>query len=283
MIDSLTLHKKTRFLAEKFILHLPHALIIDGNTGTGVAELARAIAHDSGSTPFIIYPKKKINGVYATDMLTGDIIIEDVRNLYEQTRTRQSNKQVYIFDTASGSLTKAAQNALLKLLEEPRRDVHFIIATHQADRLLPTIQSRCQRLNVQPISDQQTNDIIEELQITDAVKKSRLAFISRGRPALLKRLASDENAYDDRVRIMSDAKVLLSGTPYDRLGIVHKYKDDRANTLTLIDDINYQLQTIIKKQPDRKIASEISKHLETYAKVSSGGNIRLQLSADMLQ
>lgn len=39
-----------------------------------------------------------------------------------------------------------ASNALLKMLEEPSRGTHFLLVSHQADRLLPTIRSRCFRV-----------------------------------------------------------------------------------------------------------------------------------------
>ena len=49
----------------------------------------------------------------------------------------------------------AAANSLLKTLEEPPRQAVFVLVTSSADRLLPTVVSRCQRLRLQPLSREQ--------------------------------------------------------------------------------------------------------------------------------
>lgn len=57
-------------------------------------------------------------------------------------------------------LTKEAFNALLKTLEEPPEHVIFILATTEADKILPTIISRCQRYDFKTLS---VNDMKEQL------------------------------------------------------------------------------------------------------------------------
>jgi replication-associated recombination protein RarA len=282
MFDDLVLHPTTYKIASKYADNLPHALVIDGPSGTGVVSVAKALATHVGSPLFIIEPKKKVKTDWVVDDKEGSVVIDDIRQLYEQTRTRQPGQHVYIINTGEKSMTTAAQNAFLKLLEEPRSGVHFIIASHQPNLLLPTIRSRTQRLSLLPITDDQTVKFVDSLAIRDATQKARLSFVGRGRPALMKRLAEDKNAYQSRVTIMSDAKSMLGSDLYEKMKIIHKYKDSRGDTLTLIDDMNHQLQTIIRKQPDSHIAFDIEKHLKTRDRIAAGGNIRLQLSADVL-
>lgn len=279
MIDDLILHPRSKELAAKIAANLPHGLIIDGATGIGVTALAHAIAAMNGVTPFIIQPKKKLKGEFVINPEDGSVIIEDIRKLYQQTRTKQPNKQIYIIDTGEKSLTHGAQNAFLKLLEEPRSGVHFIITTHQFDQLLPTIVSRSQRLPLMPVTAQQTRDLIASLGVTDETKQTRLAFVGLGRPALVKRLASDENLYDNRVTIMKDAKTMISGKEFDRITTIHRYRDNRPDSLTLIDDMNHQLRTVLKNQPEPRLVKDIEKNLEIRGKIASGGNIRLQLTS----
>lgn len=281
-LDELVLHPHTRQLTENLIEHLPHGLIIEGPRGVGVLGVARAIAQSVGSPDLIIHPKKKVKGEAVIDHNEGSVLIDDIRLLYEQTRTRQPGKHVYIIDTGEKTMTISAQNAFLKLLEEPRTGLHFIIVTHQFDQLLPTIVSRSQRLTLLPVTDEQTMGLIESLGVSDATKKARMAFVGRGLPALIKRLAEDDTLYDSRVAIMSDAKTIITGTPGDKLAVIHRYKDNRAGALTLMDDVNYQLRTILKTQPDERYVSDIARHLETRSRIAAGGNIRLQLAADVL-
>lgn len=282
MPDDLLLHPRTRQLVDKLSIHLPHGLIIDGPNGIGVRQLAETLAKGVGSPVLVIKPKKKVKGEWAVDPKEGSVIIDDIRQLYEQTRTRQPGKQVYIIDTGEKSMTHAAQNAFLKLLEEPHTGLHFIIATHQFDQLLPTITSRSQRLSLHPITDEQTNDLITSLHITDSTKRARLAFVGRGRPALIKRLADDDTLYAARVTIMTDAKTMISGSTYEKLTVIHRYRDSRGDSLTLIDDMNHQLQTILRSQPNPRLVREIDSHLETRSRILAGRNIRLQLARDVL-
>ncbi len=282
MFHDLVLHPRTLLLAEKLAANLPHGLIIEGPSGSGVLSVAKAMAASVGSPAFIIQPKKNIKGEMAVDTKEGSVIIDDIRQLYQQTRTSQPTAQVYIIDTGERSMTVAAQNAFLKLLEEPRPGLHFIIATHQYNNLLPTISSRSQRLSLLPVTAEQTKNIIDQLAITDATKRTRLAFVGRGLPALIMRLAQDEELYEHRVTIMRDAKIMLGNDTYEKLTVIHRYRDSRGDSLILLDDMNHQLQTIIHNQPDSRLVRDIAKHLETQNRINASGNIRLQLAADVL-
>lgn len=276
-------HPRTEKLVDHLAGKLPHGLVIDGPSGIGVVETAKHLAASMDSPAFVIEPKKSVNGRMVVDKSEGNIIIEDIRMLYEQTRTRQPSAQVYIFDTGERSMTVAAQNAFLKLLEEPREGLYFIIATHHPDQLLPTIMSRSQRLQLLPVTDEQTASFIKALEINDPTKATRLAFVGRGLPALLSRLTADEKAYDKRVALMSDAKVLLSGTLYEKIVTAHRYKDNRADAVTLLDDANYQLSVVIRNNPDTNLVKSIERYLDARQRILAGGNIRLHLAAAVLQ
>lgn len=282
MNDAILLHARTKSLIDKLSGNIPQALIIDGPSGSGVATAAQYLAHSMGAAGYVVTPKKSVNGQMVTDDHDGQIIIDDIRQLYEQTRTKQDGAQVYIIDTGERSMTTGAQNAFLKLLEEPRKGVYFILATHHYDQLLPTIASRSQRVSLLPITEQQSLELIDQLSITDQTKRARLAFVGRGLPALIKRLATDDKAYEARVGIMSDAKTLIAGSPYEKIAVITAYREDRVGAITLLDDMNHQLHVIIKSKPDATLAKAIDKHLETRRRILANGNIRLQLAADVL-
>jgi len=81
--------------------------------------------------------------------------IEDAKRIRDECQYAPSNCpfKVFIIDEVH-QLSKDAFNALLKTLEEPPPWVKFILATTEADKILPTITSRCQRLEFQPISEE---------------------------------------------------------------------------------------------------------------------------------
>src|SRR5207302_10992278 len=78
--------------------------------------------------------------------------VDNIREVIEnaQYRPARSRFKVYIIDEVH-MLSKSAFNALLKTLEEPPSHVKFILATTEAEKLLPTILSRCQRYDFRNI------------------------------------------------------------------------------------------------------------------------------------
>lgn len=78
--------------------------------------------------------------------------VDDVRAICEDaSQPHLSGVKVYILDEAH-VLSSSASNALLKTLEEPPSGVVFILATTDADKLLPTVISRCQSIRFGPIA-----------------------------------------------------------------------------------------------------------------------------------
>ena len=102
-----------------------------------------------------------------------------------------SRRKIYSIRDAE-KMTREAQNALLKTLEEPPAYVVMFLLTSNVQMLLPTIQSRCIILNINPVSD----DIIKtylmsEMQIPDYKADICVAF-ARGHIGQAKLLAKSE-------------------------------------------------------------------------------------------
>ena len=89
--------------------------------------------------------------------------VEDIRELRDTVRIPPQNNRmkVYIVDEVH-MLTNQAFNALLKTLEEPPPHALFIFATTEPHKVLPTIQSRCQRFDFRRIA---IRDTIERLKL----------------------------------------------------------------------------------------------------------------------
>ncbi len=83
----------------------------------------------------------------------GSIKIDQVRELIDRAAYRpfEGRRRAVIIDEAD-ALVPAAQNALLKTLEEPPSRSVFILVTARPDVLLPTVRSRCPRLPFRPLS-----------------------------------------------------------------------------------------------------------------------------------
>lgn len=282
-MTEIIVHPDIRDQLTNFTSQLPHALIINGKRGSGVGDVANYLAKSAGTILAIITPKKRQpNGAYREDYENGSIIIDDIRELYGQTRSKFTSAQIVIIDFGNRSMSVQAQNAFLKLLEEPQQHIHFILATHYIDSLLPTVLSRCQRVYIRPITSQQTAQLLDSLNLTDQTRRARIQYMASGLPAEIMRLAGDDAYYEARVATVQDAKALLEGDGYTRLKIIHAYKDKRGAALQLIDDSIDQLQLAVKRTHQTSAAEQINALLEAFDRITANGNIQLQLAKALL-
>jgi DNA polymerase-3 subunit gamma/tau len=142
---------------------LAHAYLFVGPRGTGKTSTARILAkalNCSGGPKADFDPDEdlcvEIAEGRSLDVLEIDGAsnngVEQVRDLRESVRFAPARGQfkIYYIDEVH-MLSNAAFNALLKTLEEPPPHVKFIFATTEANKILPTILSRCQRFDLRPI------------------------------------------------------------------------------------------------------------------------------------
>ena len=95
-------------------------------------------------------------------------------------------------------LNEAAQNALLKMLEEPPAGVTMILCADDEECLLPTVRSRCARVRVGAVGGREIERWLEELEAADAPRAARLARLAEGRPGLALAYARSPDA--ERIR-----------------------------------------------------------------------------------
>ena len=95
-------------------------------------------------------------------MKPNTISVEDIRTQLNgdiQIKPYSSRYKIYIVADAD-LMTVQAQNALLKTIEEPPAYAVILLLANNADRLLPTILSRCVRLNLKAVRDQDIREYL---------------------------------------------------------------------------------------------------------------------------
>jgi len=270
------IHAKTLHQLETLVKDLPQSVLVSGPVGIGLKATVTYIAHALKAKPVYVLPEKDEK----VDLEKGVITIDVIRRLYATTKTVETGKRLIVIDYAERMSTQS-QNAFLKLLEEPGINTHFILLTHSVAKALPTILSRVQIVEVQPISVDQSSSLLEELKVTDAQKRAQLLFIAEGLPALMTRLAADDKAFESRVQIVRDARTYLQGSAYDRLKIALTYKDSREDALTVLSDAGKLLKGSIKNGQAKDVLQKIDAVLSAHERIEANGNIRLQLASVM--
>lgn len=93
--------------------------------------------------------------------LARNISVDQVRELGElfAVTPALSPWRVVVIDSVD-DLEPGGANALLKMLEEPPANSLFLLVSHVPGRLLPTIRSRCRRLNLEPLSDDAMTSVL---------------------------------------------------------------------------------------------------------------------------
>jgi DNA polymerase-3 subunit delta' len=85
---------------------------------------------------------------------------------------------------AAHRLNDDAQNALLKMLEEPPAGVTIVLCADDEEYLLPTVRSRCVRVRLGAVAVRDIERWLGELGVADAPRAARLARLAGGRPGL---------------------------------------------------------------------------------------------------
>lgn len=166
---------------------LHHAWLLAGPKGVGKASFAKAAARrilaegagppfdlpsletdedhrivklvNAGSHPDMRWLERLVNE--KTGNLARNISVEQVRELGEflTLTPALSPWRVAVIDAVDDLETSGA-NALLKILEEPPPNTLFFLVSHAPGRLLPTIRSRCRRLEFEKLSDDAMTSIL---------------------------------------------------------------------------------------------------------------------------
>ena len=137
--------------------------------------------------------------------LGTQIRIEQVRELRKQASLRpyEGRTRVFILEEA-GLLTTEAANSLLKYLEEPPPDVLLALLASDEDALLPTVLSRCQRIELRPMP----LSVLEQVLTSDyRLESDRSALVSRlsgGCPGWAISAAEDPAILDARLEALNE-------------------------------------------------------------------------------
>jgi DNA polymerase-3 subunit delta' len=142
-----------------------------------------------------------------------EIGIDDIRELQRLASLPpyEGKCKVFIIDEAE-YLSNEAANSLLKILEEPPPSVVWLLLAAEEQRLLPTIMSRCQRLELKPVPSERIQEALVNLRNVDIDKAKLLAQLCHGRPGwAISALETDDILEQRSIRIDGLVSLLSTG------------------------------------------------------------------------
>jgi DNA polymerase-3 subunit gamma/tau len=125
---------------------IPHAILFTGESGCGKTTLARIVAKELGCMEHDFYEMDSAH-------YSGVDSIRDIRQNMKFGSLSGGHCRVWLLDECH-QLSTAAQNTLLKVLEDTPKHVYLILATTDPQKLLKTIINRCMIFKVSSLSDE---------------------------------------------------------------------------------------------------------------------------------
>jgi len=166
-----------------------HAYIFEGEKGIGSFEAAKLFSNALVCDNKDVAPCTKCTAcilakadthpdihIVSPNKDKKNISVEQIREVLKDAYTKpyENEKKIYIV-TYGDEMNEQAQNAFLKLLEEPPEYAVFIILVENLETLLPTIRSRCEKIKFPPIKKEKIKAWLEnnynDIQNTDFLSR----------------------------------------------------------------------------------------------------------------
>lgn len=261
-------HPRTQRQIEDVLKRSTHGLILSGQEGSGKYFIAQYLANQLAEESITIEPLEE----------KSTISIEQIRSLYSLTKTG-SSLAVILKDSEHMGIE--SQNAFLKLLEEPPKNITFILTVKKPESLLSTIRSRTQVVEVLPVpatiltaeaikKGYDNTDVQVLLHTTNQLAGTFFSLLNVG----------DISVHTNKV---SQAKQFFSASTYQRHKICQQNSYDKEWAKQLLSLLALIIQTLLKQATskalqDRLIAQANLVETTTQNLIKYPGNPKIHLA-----
>lgn len=212
---------------------ISHAYLISGDRGTGKRAIATQLAKSilceqkdgidpcQNCTICNRITSKNHPDVHWVEPDGQSIRIEQVKDLQKEFTYSglESNRKIYIITNAD-TFTLNAANRILKFLEEPSQKTTAIMLTENSQSIIPTVRSRCQLIDLQPLNPER----LQEKLLQSGVSEANATFIR----ALTNNLAEAHALLEDEWfaqarKLMLQLIDIYSSRPADAYLFIHQH------------------------------------------------------------
>lgn len=237
--------------------NLPHAYLLVGPAHIGkttlALDLARA-ANCQGTSPpcgechsclriasgkhtdvVIISLDQSLTRSKAEITIHNEISIKEIQELQKRASLPpfEGKYKIFIINEAENLSTEAA-NCLLKILEEPPRQVIIILLTTDDSKLLPTVVSRCQRIELRPLSSNEIENMLINSFNVENEKARMFSRLSAGCPGQALISSTDNKWLERRSQRLSELFSLANETFFERFSYINHIDSSRKTIEQLL-------------------------------------------------
>ena len=250
-----------------------HSYIFTGGAGSGKKLLATTFAmtlqcEQGGTEPCQKCEScKKAIGKNHPDIIMvnhekpGTITIDEIREqvIHDVAiKPYCSPHKIYIIPDAE-MMTPQAQNALLKTIEEPPEYAVIMLLTQNADALLPTIQSRCVRLDLKVVDDSLVKKyLMEHLQVPDYQAEIDVSF-AQGSIGRAKDAATSEEFSNMTQNALKLLKYANKMEVYELADEIKKLSEEKHNINDYLDIFQFWFRDVLMFKATREIDNLVFK------------------------
>lgn len=251
---------------------LSHAYMLVGPAGCGkktfVYAVAEELARNDGAEDAVV---ERVKSGHSPDVLTipteeERIGIDTVRSFVSTVylTPNELDFKMYIFDEAD-RLTPQAQNALLKIIEEPPKRVYIFLLVKNPGTLLQTVRSRVISVNMQTFEPEEVRAYLADDEVFAGADEARVDFamkMSGGALGAVRELADPENKEFDAYKKACEAVLALSKknrsvSYFDFLADITSFADSSDKLALLLKYILCIYSDILSAQNSEELPLEI--------------------------
>lgn len=238
----IVLNPRTEAFISAFVEKPRQSILFVGEKGFGKSYIVNYILNLFSAR------KEDIHTVLPNE--SSAISVDEIRKLksFLKLKTNDVKTKRFILINNADAMTEEAQNALLKMLEEPPENCIFLMSTSNKSKLLETILSRVDVHELSKPSIPQLSEYIVNHGGKEAELK-RIIAVSNGLPALAICISSGKDT--EYMSQIDSAKSFLTGSVENRLRQIEVVLKDKQKTIEFLD----ALMVIVKASINNQIST----------------------------
>lgn len=284
-MNQILFNPSTKKQLDQFIARPVHALLLSGQRGSGKSTLLDWTA----SSLLGIDPDKLNNYPYFLKIMPNEKQIIDIDSIRQinhflslKVPADKNVSRIIAIDDGD-KMKQAAQNALLKNLEEPPLSSVFILTCNDPNKLLPTIRSRTSEIRIlRPLRQQLADYLLA--QGLKSTKIEQIIALSGGYPGMAIPIAFNDKQ-PGLLTAAETAKSILQADKFARLSMVNELSKNSEDFYSILEMLelmaNISLENAIGSQ-SRQWQLVLDRAYESKKMLDSSSNLKLTVTSFML-